>query len=485
MPGAAIITLWIVTWFAIAYFAYKLHFWRRIQARAASGESELLSMPTICLQIPLYNEPSHAATCLRACAQINWSVEKIEIQVLDDSNDHTPFLIEEEIQRLKAVSPRLSIKHLRRTERVGYKAGALDAGLRQTSAEFIAIFDCDFRPHEAFLQQLMPSLLNDPTVACAQARWSFSNDSQNFLTALQNLLLNLHFRLEHLARSSCGWTFNFNGTAGIWRRDALIDVGGWSAQSVAEDLLISYKAQLRGWRLIYRDDVACLSELPSSWSSFLIQQRRWSRGNGQVLRLLGRSVLSASQWSPMRRFDCLIHLSGYGVATLITGTYLFTPYWIAVKVAWIERTHFTEPARMFDVLTYVVLITVILRLFASKHLLVHKAAPARIASACSLILIAPILVLLIAPSFWSGVLHGGFSGNIFHRTPKGSLVPNVGMRHRDRGMVLGLVLIALFSTFLAFFLGSYGTGFILVAQLLCWIYAFQSNMTISRWNQSL
>ncbi len=247
-------------------------------------------LPLVCVQCPVYNEPLVVTGLLESVTALRWPGDRIEIQILDDSTDRTPEVVEGWL----ATHPEraLRCRHLRRANRAGYKAGALAAGARQSDAGFFAVFDADFRPAPDFLEVLIPHF-SDPRVAVVQARWDFANRNASLLTRFQAVFLDAHFIVEQAARHASGLFFNFNGTAGIWRRTALEDAGGWSDDTVTEDLDISYRAQLRGWRLVYRDDYPVPSELPESLNAFKSQQRRWTKGGVQVARkLIGRILTS-------------------------------------------------------------------------------------------------------------------------------------------------------------------------------------------------
>jgi cellulose synthase/poly-beta-1,6-N-acetylglucosamine synthase-like glycosyltransferase len=244
--------------------------------------------PTVLVQIPLYNEPMVAARIIDAVAKLDWP--SIEIQVLDDSTDETSAIVSS--RSAYWAEQGILISHIRRDERIGYKAGALAAGLSQSHAEFVAIFDADFAPSSDFLEQMMPSLI-DPAVGMVQACWTHLNRNQNWLTRVQALMLDGHFVIEHTARYRAGRFFNFNGTAGVWRRRCIIDAGGWSHDTVTEDLDLSYRAQLNGWKFVYRDDVRAPAELPGTTHALLTQQHRWAKGTAQTARKLVGPILSA------------------------------------------------------------------------------------------------------------------------------------------------------------------------------------------------
>jgi cellulose synthase/poly-beta-1,6-N-acetylglucosamine synthase-like glycosyltransferase len=247
-------------------------------------------MPRVTIQIPLYNEPPVAGRIIDAVALVEWPGEKLQIQVLDDSDDDTRAITVE--REAYWASKGRDIKVIRRSNRSGYKAGALAAGLEQATGEFIAVFDADFVPAPDFLKKTMPCFA-EGRVGMVQARWGFLNADYSWLTRLQALLLSAHFGIEHAVRFSRGLFFNFNGTAGVWRKSAIISAGGWQSDTVTEDLDLSYRAQLAGWRFVYLHDVEVPSELPVNLSDFRCQQERWSKGAIQTARKLLPRVLAA------------------------------------------------------------------------------------------------------------------------------------------------------------------------------------------------
>ena len=330
-----------------ALLLYKRWLGRRPEQMSGSRAPQAeFDPPHICVQLPVFNEPEHVSGLLEAVASLQWPRAKFEIQILDDSTDDTPKVVAAKLEDLRRRQPDLQLVHLRRPHREGYKAGALEYGMTQTTANFLAVFDADFRPRADFLTQLMPAFVADEQAAAVQARWSFYNRRQNVLTRLQALLLNVHFRLEHFGRCQRGWTFNFNGTAGIWRRAGIEAGGGWPRETVTEDLLLSYKAQLAGWHLQYRDDVDCPSELPPQFSAFLVQQRRWARGNGQVLRSMALALVTHRAWPWRRRLDSLFHLGGYGWTGILGALFFLAPLWVAAEGALAASVPFYHPFRL-------------------------------------------------------------------------------------------------------------------------------------------
>lgn len=244
----------------------------------------LEAWPTVVVQLPLYNEAGVAVRLLDAVAALDYPRDRLEVQVLDDSTDETVAVVAAAVARHHAQG--LAIEHVRRPTREGYKAGALAYGLEQSAAELVAIFDADFVPPPDFLRRTAPSFRRDAGLGLVQARWGHLNRDHSLLTRLQALALDAHFRVEQAARSRSGRFFNFNGTAGVWRRQAIESAGGWSAATITEDLDLSFRAQLCGWRFQFADDLVVPAELPEDLAAFRTQQQRWTRGSAQTLRKL-------------------------------------------------------------------------------------------------------------------------------------------------------------------------------------------------------
>src|SRR5579872_3055002 len=248
-------------------------------------------LPVVTIQLPLYNEVYVADRLIEAVAAIDYPRSRLEIQVLDDSTDETRNVAELAVRRLSAHG--VDIKYYHRIDRHGYKAGALEEGLKAARGEFIAIFDADFIPTTDFLMRLMPHFVDD-RVGMVQARWGHINEDYSLLTKIQAVLLDGHFILEHGARNRSGRFFNFNGTAGVWRRVAIDDAGGWQHDTLTEDLDLSYRAQLRGWRFIFLSDLIAPAEVPVEMNGFKSQQHRWAKGSIQTCRKLLPTILRSN-----------------------------------------------------------------------------------------------------------------------------------------------------------------------------------------------
>ncbi len=279
-------------------------------------------LPRVCVQCPVFNEPLVVEALLEKVTALRWPEGLLEVQILDDSTDGTSQIIERWLQAHPAPAARCI--HLHRRNREGYKAGALAEGMRRSAADFFAVFDADFRPEPDFLEKLMP-YFGDPQVGVVQARWEFINRDASLLTRCQGIFLDTHFIVEQAARFSGDLFFNFNGTAGVWRRTALEEAGGWRADTVTEDLDASYRAQLQGWKFFYLDRYAVPSELPENLTAFKSQQRRWTKGGMQVARKLLRTVLASGQPARVKR-EAFCHLTiGFVHPLLVLFSFLFVP----------------------------------------------------------------------------------------------------------------------------------------------------------------
>ena len=247
-------------------------------------------LPTVTVQLPIYNELYVVERLLNAIAHLTYPPGKLEIQVLDDSTDETQWLCQQKVSALQQKG--CNITYIQRPSRQGFKAGALDYGLRQASGELVMIFDADFVPLPSTLLQMVNHFA-DPTVGMVQARWSHLNRQYSLLTEIQALMLDGHFVIEQTSRSQSGCFFNFNGTAGVWRKSAIADAGGWQHTTVTEDLDLSYRVQLKGWQCLYLPHIVVPAELPMEMNAFKSQQFRWAKGASQVARKLLGQVFCA------------------------------------------------------------------------------------------------------------------------------------------------------------------------------------------------
>lgn len=313
-----------------AWLLWRLRFIRHSQKTShtpAWSTPHIEPLPFVTVQLPLYNEPQVVERLLRAVRQLDYPWTRLEVQVLDDSTDETTSRAAACVKTFQAEG--FPILYVHRTERAGFKAGALAFGLKQAIGELVAIFDADFVPPADFLRQVVGHFV-DPRVGMVQARWTHLNPEMSLLTRIQAILLDAHFELEHASRHAAGHFFNFNGTAGIWRRATIDDARGWQHDTLTEDLDLSYRAQLAGWRFVYRGDVTCPAELPTSMEAFKLQQRRWAQGGIQVgFKLLPHLL---RQPLPMgTRRDAFFHLSGALSYPLMVGV-----VWLMPLAVWLR-----------------------------------------------------------------------------------------------------------------------------------------------------
>lgn len=267
-------------------------------------ENRFLSLPKITVQIPLYNECFVAERIINACAALNYPRNCLQVQIVDDSTDDTFDLVKNLVERYQAQG--LDFVHIHRTNRQGYKAGALKDSMATATGEFIAIFDADFVPEPSILKDNIHFFTNEK-IGMIQFRWDHLNRERSIFTESQSMMLDAHFSLEQQVRSASNNLFNFNGTAGIWRCSAIIDAGHWSADTLTEDLDLSYRAQIKGWKLLYLNNVSCQGEIPADLSAFKSQQHRWAKGGVEVMLKMLKTVWQ-SPFALSKKIESSFHL---------------------------------------------------------------------------------------------------------------------------------------------------------------------------------
>ncbi len=296
--------------------------WRHAARLEADPPGRFETLPPVTIQLPMYNERHVAARLIDAAANLDYPRDRLQIQVLDDSTDESVRIVADAVRT--AADAGVDITHVRRADRTGYKAGALAAGCRAATGEFIAVFDADFVPGPSWLKDTIHEF-TDQGVGMVQTRWTHLNRDASLLTQVQAICLDAHFAIEHAARSAAGRWFNFNGTAGIWRASCIADAGGWTHDTLTEDTDLSYRAQLKGWRFRFLPHVACPSETPPTIAAFMTQQHRWNKGLAQnALKLL--PTIWTSRASFLTKLDATFHLTSPApyVAILLL-TLLATP----------------------------------------------------------------------------------------------------------------------------------------------------------------
>ena len=378
------------------------------------------SLPMVTIQLPLYNEPYVAERLIDNIVTMDYPRDRFEIQILDDSTDDTTGLCEKKAEFYR--SQGLDIQLIHRTDRSGYKAGALAAGLLQAKGEFIAIFDADFLPNKYFLQNTIPHF-QDKEVGVVQTRWTHLNDDYSMFTKLQALQLNVHFTIEQIGRKSGNHFLQFNGTAGIWRKRAIDDAGGWRADTLTEDLDLSYRAQLKSWKIVYLEDVEAPAELPVEMNGIKSQQFRWMKGGAENARRLSPMILR-SDLKLVTKFHALAHLfsSSIFVAVLMIAltSVALLPFLDNLQI----DTHFLG----VSLLGMIGVATVYF--YANINLL---AKPCSLKDILALVFYFPLLLTMsMGLSFHNTVaVIEGFLGikSSFVRTPKYSIVGH--LRHKN------------------------------------------------------
>lgn len=270
-----------------------IYYYLKYRTRTQPSVEVLDSYPVVTVQLPVFNEVYVVGRLIDAACAMIYPKDKLEIQVLDDSTDETVDVAEQYVQRYAKLG--FDIKHVRRANRQGFKAGALRDGLATARGEFVAIFDADFVPRQDFLLKTIPHFSTDPRIGMVQTRWEHLNSDYSLLTRTQAMALDGHFVIEQSVRNKVGFFINFNGTAGVWRKACIYDAGNWQADTLTEDLDLSYRAQLRGWKFTYLNNVTSPAELPSEINALKSQQFRWTKGAietaRKILPVVWRSAL--------------------------------------------------------------------------------------------------------------------------------------------------------------------------------------------------
>lgn len=293
---------------AVAYIRNR----KKVQAEKTPA-FDLANAPKVTVQLPMFNEMYVAERIIETCAEFDYPRDKFQIQVLDDSTDETKDIIAAKVAEVAARG--INIQHIHRVDRTGYKAGALDAAMDQVEGEFIAIFDADFVPSKDFLLKTMPYFTDE--IGVVQTRWGHLNKTYSLLTELQAFGLNGHFAIEQGGRNASGHYINFNGTAGIWRKQTIDDAGGWEHDTITEDLDLSYRAQMKGWKFKYLENVESPAELPITMSALKSQQHRWMKGGAEVFIKMRRRILTTKGVKFSDRVHGMAHLFNSSVFVFI------------------------------------------------------------------------------------------------------------------------------------------------------------------------
>lgn len=312
--------------YSLVEFSLLLNFLFRENKHERKEWDEL---PHVTIQLPMYNESYVVERLIDRIVELNYPKDKLEIQVLDDSTDDTIDKAKAKVEHYQKQG--FDIQYIQRDNRVGFKAGALDYGLKDAKGEFVAIFDADFMPNVDFLMQAIPYFSSDK-IGVVQSRWTYLNENYSFLTRLQTVILNTHFSVEQGGRNASGAYINFNGTAGIWRKSCIADAGGWEADTLTEDLDLSFRAQIKGWKFAYVHEIESPSELPVTLPAYRAQQFRWSKGAAECVRKNVRMLIKDKRPSSWAKLIGSFHLLNSSVYLIVVSFILLSfPVSLAIE----------------------------------------------------------------------------------------------------------------------------------------------------------
>lgn len=350
--GRLILTAYIVVLTLLCIYGMHRYFlvmtFFRVRKNPPPLKACFRELPRVTVQLPMYNERYVARRVIEQACRIDYPRDRLEIQVLDDSTDESRELVRETVERMQAHGHDVVCLH--RENRVGYKAGALEEGARIAKGEFIAIFDADFVPPPKILRETIHHF-TDERVGAVQCRWEHLNRESSLLTQAQAILLDGHFLIEHTARNRTGRFMSFNGTAGIWRKTTIADAGGWQHDTVTEDLDLSYRAQLGGWRIVFLPNITAPAELPPEMNAFKAQQHRWTKGGAQTcVKLLPRVLREAPNWRI--KLEAIFHLSSCLVYPLMVLLSLLIGPALIIKL--IFQDEYTNGQMAFDLVLFLV-----------------------------------------------------------------------------------------------------------------------------------
>lgn len=306
--------LLLIFFYSVLQLSLAVAYVRNRKKKKVQAVFDPATAPFVTVQLPMYNELYVADRIIETCAAFDYPTDKLQIQVLDDSTDETRDVIAKKVAEVAAKG--INIQHVHRVDRTGYKAGALDAAMDQVQGDFIAIFDADFVPDADFLQKTMP-YFSDLGIGVVQTRWGHINKDYSLLTELQAFGLNGHFAIEQGGRNSAGHFINFNGTGGVWRKQCIEEAGGWEHDTLTEDLDLSYRAQMKGWKFKYLEEVIAPAELPITMSALKSQQHRWMKGGAECFIKMWKRLLTAKNVRVSDRIHGLSHLFNSSVFVFI------------------------------------------------------------------------------------------------------------------------------------------------------------------------
>ncbi|MDB4975324.1 MAG: hypothetical protein JWN48_3665 [Myxococcaceae bacterium] len=445
---AAVIALYLAVLSILGVYGFhRAHlvylFWRH-KGRVQPVPMSWVELPLVTVQLPMYNELYVAERLLDSIALLDYPKDKLELQVLDDSTDETVGIVARKIEELRALG--FDITHAHRVDRTGFKAGALEQGMKTAKGDFLMVFDADFVPTPSIIKDLI-SHFTDPKVGMVQARWDHLNRDYSMLTRAQALMLDGHFVIEHIARNRSGRFFNFNGTAGIWRKTAIIDAGGWQHDTITEDMDLSFRAQIRGWRFVYVPEAVAPAEVPCEMNSFKGQQFRWAKGSAQTTKKILPMVWRAKL--PFRvKLEALFHLTNnFAYLFLVALAVLQLPNMLL-------RRHFTNPQLLLlDVPLFIATSGSIILFYLSTHHFLYR----NVWDAAKRLPLMMALGIGLSVNNSHAVLEGLFSRDAeFVRTAKHGITKkseNWKKRKYKAGVNVGTIVELLFGLYFVFTIG--------------------------------
>jgi len=347
LVGYALLLLVLMIYSGHAYL--MVHLYRRAKREEVAPESQAFGeLPHVTVQLPIFNERYVVERLVDCVCTMDYPRDRFEVQVLDDSTDETVGIVEGIVRNYRAKG--IDIVHCWRATREGYKAGALKAGLETAKGDFIAIFDADFTPPKDFLQRTIPKFADD-RVGVVQARWGHLNAEYSLLTRGEAIGLDGHFMIEQTARNRHGLFINFNGTCGVWRKQCIVDSGNWQVDTLTEDMDLSYRAQLRGWKFVYVEDLVCPGEIPAEVNAFKVQQFRWAKGAVQTAKKLLPQIWKADL-SLMVKVQATIHLTNHFVFPVLLLLSVFSLPLLSIKVHYPEARMYFLFASLFTLCAF-------------------------------------------------------------------------------------------------------------------------------------
>ncbi len=340
------ICLFMIFFYSILQLSLSIAYARNRKKKAQEVKPEFNpeKTPKVTIQLPMYNEMYVAERIIQQVSEFEYPLDKFQIQVLDDSTDETKDLIAAKVAEVAARG--VNIQHVHRVDRTGYKAGALDAAMDKVEGDFIGIFDSDFMPEKDFLQRTMP-YFEDSSIGVVQTRWGHINKDYSILTELQAFGLNGHFAIEQGGRTAAGHFINFNGTGGIWRKQCIEDAGGWEHDTLTEDLDLSYRAQIFGWKFKYCEDVIAPAELPITMSALKNQQHRWMKGGAECFIKMWKRLLTAKNVKFMDRVHGLSHLFNSSLFLFILTLSMLSLPILHIKDSFSDLNYFIQFGSIF------------------------------------------------------------------------------------------------------------------------------------------